>query len=74
MHTFKLKLKYIKKEIKLWNKTHFGNIQNSMKILQDRMKQIQQEIIFNGRTTFLAEQEGLVLSELEERRKQEEIL
>lgn len=74
MHTFQLQLKHLKNEIKIWNKTHFGNIQTSMSNLQDRMKQVQQEIILQGRMTLLADQEGIILSELEERRKHEDIL
>ena len=46
-----------------------GNIQATMHRLQDRMKQIQQEMILHGRTEALATQEGNILSELEERRK-----
>jgi len=38
------------------------------------MKQIQQEIITAGRSEELAREEGILIGQMEERRKQEEIL
>ena len=61
-------------EIKRWNKQEFGDIHQEKIRLNEKMKQIQQQIILQGRTEELALEEGRTLSEQEERRKQEEIL
>jgi len=59
----------IKSKIKKWNKEEFGNIQQEEGKLQVRMKRIQQQIILEGRSQALAEEEGRVITQLEERRK-----
>jgi len=66
--------KEIKSKIKKWNKEEFGNIQQEQGKLQVIMKRIQQQIILEGRSQALAEEEGRVITQLEERRKQEELL
>jgi hypothetical protein len=74
MHSFQLRLKQLKAEIKRWNTEEFGNIQQHQIRLQQKMTEIQQTIILHGRTEELAVEEGRIVSELEERRKQEELL
>ena len=59
----------IKSKIKKWNKEEFGNIQQEV-----RTKRIQQQIILEGQSQALVEEEGRVITQLEERRKQEELL
>eukprot|EP00253_Pinus_taeda_P033211 PITA_33211 len=74
MHSFQLRLKGIKNKIKKWNREEFGNIQHEQGKLQSRLERIQQQIISDGRSQDLAEEEGRVITQLEERRKQEEML
>ena len=74
MHSFLLRLKQLKTEIKRWNKEQFGNIHQDQLRLQAKMKDLQQQMILHGRTEALSIEEGLTLSSLEERRKQEELL
>eukprot|EP00253_Pinus_taeda_P003413 PITA_03413 len=73
MHTFQLRLKNIKGEIKKWNSEEFGNIQQERGKLQTRMAGIQQKIIEEGRSEELAEEEGRLINQLEERRKQKDM-
>eukprot|EP00253_Pinus_taeda_P036244 PITA_36244 len=74
MHTFKLKLKELKRNIKRWNKEEFGNIMEEKQRLEQEMEEIQQRIIIEGRSEESCKAEGILISKLEERRKQEEIL
>eukprot|EP00253_Pinus_taeda_P027077 PITA_27077 len=74
MHTFQLKLKSLKGQIKRWNKEEFGNILEDKQKLEKEMEDIQQKIILKGRTEESINKEGAILGRLEERRKQEEIL
>ena len=74
MHSFQLRLKHLKTEIKRWNKEHFRKIHQDQLRLQEKMKDLQQQMILNGRTEALIIEEGNTLSQLEERRKKEEIL
>lgn len=74
IHTLQLRLKDLKGRRKKWNREEFGNIQKEQETLQINMKQIQHKIIEEGRSEELVEEEGLVLNNLEERRKQEEVL
>eukprot|EP00253_Pinus_taeda_P021277 PITA_21277 len=74
MHTFQLRHKEIKGKIKKLNREEFGNIQQEKGKLETRLEGIQQQIIKYGRREELAEEEGRVINQLEERRKQEEIL
>eukprot|EP00253_Pinus_taeda_P011982 PITA_11982 len=74
MHTFQLKLKSLKSQIKRWNKEVFGNILEDKQKLEKEMEDIQQKIILEGRIEESVNKEGIILGRLEERRKQEEIL
>lgn len=74
MHTFQIRLKDLKGKIKKWNREEFGNTQEEKEILQARMKRIHQKIIEGGRSADLAMEEGRVITQIEERRNQEEIL
>ena len=74
MHTFQLKLKELKGKIKKWNKEEFGNIPEEKHKLEKEMEEIQQRIITEGRTEERCKEEGVIISQLEKRRKQEEIL
>ena len=67
-------LKHIKRQINYWNHTTFGNIFQDQKVLEQSMTELQQKIIIGGRTENLASQEQALLTQLEERRKQEELL
>eukprot|EP00253_Pinus_taeda_P022541 PITA_22541 len=74
MHTFQLKLKELKEKIKNWNKKEFGNIMKDKQNLEKEMEILQQKMILEGRTEESISKEGTILGNLEERRKQEEIL
>eukprot|EP00253_Pinus_taeda_P034939 PITA_34939 len=74
MRLFQLKLKELKEKIKNWNKQEFGNIMEDKQKLEKEMESIQQKMILEGRTEERISKEGSVLGQLEERRKQEEIL
>jgi len=74
MHTFQLKLKELKGKIKKWNKEEFGNIFLEQQRLERKMEELQQKIITEGRSEEKRKEEGTLISQLEERRKQEEIL
>eukprot|EP00253_Pinus_taeda_P001856 PITA_01856 len=74
MHTFQLKLKEMKNKIKKWNKEEFGNIIEEKKRLEQRMEELQQMDILEGIQEERIKEEGMTLNQLEERRKQEEIL
>lgn len=63
MHSFQLHLKHLKEEIKRWNRLEFGNIHQEQLHLTAKMKEIQQQIILQGRTPELAIEEGNTLSE-----------
>eukprot|EP00253_Pinus_taeda_P022559 PITA_22559 len=74
MYKFQQRLKHIKRKIKAWNYTTFGNIFQEKKVLEKSMRELQQKIIRGGRTEELVSQEQVLLTQLEERRKQEELL
>eukprot|EP00253_Pinus_taeda_P024375 PITA_24375 len=64
MARFQKKLKFLKGEIKKWNKENFGNIfKEKESILQD-LKSIQQRLILEGRTEELAHKEQELESKL----------
>lgn len=48
MHTFQLKLKELKGKIKRWNKEEFGNIGKDKQRLEQKMEELQQDIITEG--------------------------
>ena len=74
MYKFQQKLKHLKQALKSWNHTHFGNIFDHQKELEQQMKSLQQSIILGGRTEEFAQQEQDLLSKIEARQHQEEIL
>eukprot|EP00253_Pinus_taeda_P007997 PITA_07997 len=74
MATFQKKLQFLKKEIKQWNHTTFGNIFSAQATLNQEMKQIQNRIIAKGRTEDLTKQEQSIEDQLHNRAQQEEIL
>jgi hypothetical protein len=61
MYRFHQKLKNFKQHLKTWNKMVFGNIFQAQKDLELHMKEIQKEIINNGTSDQLQEEEALVL-------------
>ena len=71
MQTFQLKLKELREKNKKWNKEEFGNIFKEKQCLEQKMGALQQKIIAEGRSEERSREEGIVISQLEERRKQE---
>eukprot|EP00253_Pinus_taeda_P025221 PITA_25221 len=74
MHTFQLRLKEIKHKIRKWNKEDFGNTFEEKQKLEKEMEEVQQQIILEGRDEEMCKEESSLISQLVERRKQEEIL
>ena len=73
MHTFQLKLKEMKDKLKKWNEEEFGNILEEKKRLEQRMEELQMDIL-EGIQEDRTKEERSILNQLEERRKQEETL
>lgn len=69
MHTFQLKLKELKRRIRIWNREEFGNIMKEKQKLEKEMEEIQQQTVEEGRNEERSRKEGIILSQLEERRK-----
>jgi hypothetical protein len=74
MYKFQQRLKNFKQRLKIWNKESFGNITQSIKTIVGRLEEIQGIFIAGSRTTELMQEEEHLKMQLEERRKQEEIL
>eukprot|EP00253_Pinus_taeda_P029770 PITA_29770 len=74
MARFQKKLKFLKGEIKKWNKDNFGNIFKEKESILQELKSIQQRLILEGRTEELAHKEQEMESKLQEREQQEEVL
>jgi hypothetical protein len=74
MYKFQQRLKNFKHSLKLWNKNTFGNIFQRMQEIETRLEALQQTFISGTRTTDLMKEEEELQAELEERKKQEEIL
>eukprot|EP00253_Pinus_taeda_P025264 PITA_25264 len=74
MSNFQQKLKFLKREIKHWNHTTFGNIFKAQDALNQEMKLTQQRIITEGCSEELAKQEQDIEDQLLNRARQEEIL
>eukprot|EP00253_Pinus_taeda_P023098 PITA_23098 len=74
MFQFQQKLKYVKSHLKCWNYETFGNIFKAQQDLNKEMAELQQQVITGGHTEGTLEQEQRIHNQLEERRKQEEIL
>eukprot|EP00253_Pinus_taeda_P021378 PITA_21378 len=67
MARFQKKLQSLKKEIKQWNQKIFGNIFTAQATLNQEMKQIQNRIMAEGRTTALTQQEQRIEDQLQSR-------
>lgn len=74
MFQFQQKLKYLKKVLKTWNRTQFGNIFDQRKKLEQQMNTLQQCIILEGRKEEYALQEQILSNQIEMHRQQEETL
>jgi hypothetical protein len=74
MYRFQQKLKNLKQTLKLWNKQTFGSIFDSQKQLSKQMEEIQIQIREQGLANELKAQELRVAQQIEERKRQEEIL
>eukprot|EP00253_Pinus_taeda_P012157 PITA_12157 len=74
MARFQKKLKFLKGEIKKWNKDNFGNIFKEKESILQELKSIQQRLILEGRTEELAHKEQEMESKLQEQEQQEEVL
>jgi exonuclease III len=74
MYRFQQKLKNLKLRLKSWNRHTFGNIFETQKQLTEQMNEIQCKIREQGFTEELKNQELKVTQQLEDRKRQEEIL
>jgi hypothetical protein len=74
MYKFQQRLKNFKQLLKQWNKNNFGNIIQSIQNIECKLAEIQKTFISGSRTTELMREEAKLQEQLEERRKQEEIL
>ena len=73
---FKLykKLKYIKYKLREWNKEIFGNINQEMKNIEDKLRRLREVFITEGYTKDRKKEEIQMTQEWEGRCQQEEIL
>jgi len=62
-------LKELKGKIKECNREEFGNIFKEQRLLDHRMATLQQEITSEGRSEERTQEEGILISQIEERRK-----
>jgi ribonuclease HI/exonuclease III len=74
MYRLQQRLKNFKQSLKYWNKNSFGNILQSIKDIENKLEGIQKTFISGARTVELMQEEEQLQIQLEERRKQEEIL
>ena len=74
MYHFQQRINKLKGHLKIWNKLVFGSIHQAKKDLERKMETIQQEMILNGRTNNLVEEENTIQKKLEERYTLEEFL
>jgi hypothetical protein len=74
MYRFQQRLKNFKMLLKQWNKNCFGDIFQSIQDIERQLEEIQKTFISGSRTTDLMKEEEMLREQLEERRKQEEIL
>jgi hypothetical protein len=65
MFRFQQQLKNPKQQIKIWNKSKFGNIFQAKKQRQERMKQNQHQMITSGHSQELVEEEVLLTAQKE---------
>jgi exonuclease III len=74
MYKFQQKLKNLKQTLKLWNQNTFGNIFDAKKQLEAQMEEIQHQIRLQGLTRELKAKEISINQQIEDRKRQEEIL
>jgi hypothetical protein len=74
MYRFQQRLKNFKQHLKNWNKTTFGNILQSIQTIEHRLEELQQTFISGLRTPDLMKEEAELQVELDEWKKQEEIM
>jgi hypothetical protein len=74
MYKFQQKLKNLKHTLKLWNQNTFDNIFDAKKQLLAQMEEIQHKIRLQGLTRELKAQEISINQQLEDRKRQEEML
>jgi exonuclease III len=74
MYKFQQRLKNFKQALKHWNKNTFRNIFQSIQDIENKLGEIQKTFISGTRTVELMKEEEELQAQLEERRKQEEIL
>ena len=74
MYKFQQRLKNFKLLLKQWNKDSFRDIFHSIQDIESQLEAIQKTFISGSRTTNLMKEEETLRVQLEERRKQEEIL
>jgi len=70
---FQQKLRFLKGHLKRWNREIFGNIFTAQQELNQELTELHQKIISEGHTEATLEKERRINSQLEERRKQEEL-
>eukprot|EP00253_Pinus_taeda_P031502 PITA_31502 len=73
MYQLQQKLRFLKGNIKRWNRETFGNIFDAQKELHKELKDIHQEVINSGHTEATLDRERHITKQIDERRKQEEI-
>jgi exonuclease III len=74
MYRFQQRLKNFKQMLKHWNINTFGDIFQSIKDTENKLAEIQRIFISGARTAELMKEEEKLQVQLEQRRKQEEIL
>jgi hypothetical protein len=74
MYRFQQRLKNFKQMLKHWNINTFGNIFQGIKDAENRLAKIQRIFISGAQTVELMKEEENLQLQLEQRRKQEEIL
>jgi exonuclease III len=74
MYKLQQRLKNFKMLLKQWNKNCFGDIFQSIQDIEKQLEQIQKTFISGSRPADLMQEEEKLRQQLEERRKQEEIL
>ena len=65
MYKFQQKMKYIKEQVKLWNKEHFDNIHLSKQQIGSQLEHIQWTIMQDGYTDSVKKEENDLLEALE---------
>lgn len=74
MYAFHQKLKFIKTNLKTWNKKSFGNIMEERLSLEATIGEIQVWVMRDGYNEEYNTNEGDLIQELSQRERQEQIL